>query len=413
MKIEIINTGAELLTGRRLNTHVVWLGRRLVEMGHDVVRQVTVADTGLMIEEAVREALGRVDGVITTGGLGPTSDDLTREHVARLLGRALREDAGIRVKLADFYASRGRAVPERVWVQAMVPEGAVVMDNRNGTAPGLIFPGGDGRGWLAMLPGPPRELQPMFLEQLVPWLEREGGVGGGYCCVNLRCVGMGESQVEERIEGGLAGYMGRGLEVAYCARPGEVDVRLSARGEGAEAVVAEAVSVVRREVGLCVYAEGEEELESVVVGLLRGGGRTVAVAESCTGGHLADRLTDVPGASECVLGGWVTYSNEAKVRDLGVGEALLAEHGAVSEPVARAMAEGARLRSGADYALAVTGIAGPGGGSEEKPVGTVYMALAGEAETRVVRRHNPWDRQTFKQVTSQQALDLLRLALAG
>ncbi|MGA1237481.1 MAG: competence/damage-inducible protein A, partial [Limisphaerales bacterium] len=165
MKIEIINTGAELLQGRRVNTHVVWLGRRLVEMGHDVVRQVAVADTGWMIEEAVREALGRADGVITTGGLGPTSDDLTREHVARLLGRSLVEDAGIRVKLAEFYSSRGRAVPERVWVQAMVPEGAVVMDNRNGTAPGLIFPGEEGRGWLAMLPGPPRELQAMFLEQ--------------------------------------------------------------------------------------------------------------------------------------------------------------------------------------------------------------------------------------------------------
>jgi nicotinamide-nucleotide amidase len=175
--------------------------------------------------------------------------------------------------------------------------------------------------------------------------------------------------------------------------------------------VAEAVGVVRREVGVCIYAEGEEELEAVVVRLLRGGGKTVAVAESCTGGHLADRLTDVPGASECFLGGWVTYSNEAKVRDLGVGEALLAEHGAVSEPVARAMAEGARLRSGADYGIAVTGIAGPGGGSEVKPVGTVYMALASEGATQVVRRHNPWDRQTFKQVTSQQLLDLLRLAL--
>jgi nicotinamide-nucleotide amidase len=413
MKIEILNTGAELLQGRRLNTHVVWLGRRLVEMGHDVVRQVTVSDTGVMIEEAVREALGRVDGVIVTGGLGPTSDDLTREHVARLLGRPLREDAGIRAKLGEFYASRGRAVPERVWVQAMVPEGAVVMENRNGTAPGLIFPGEGGRGWLAMLPGPPRELQPMFLEQLMPWMEREYSRGGGYCCVNLRCVGMGESQVEERVEGGLAGCIGRGLEVAYCARPGEVDVRLSARGAGAGAVVAEAVDVVRREVGLCLYAEGEEELESVVIDLLRRGGRTVAVAESCTGGHLADRLTDVPGASECFFGGWVTYSNAAKVRDLGVAEALLLEHGAVSEMVARAMAEGARLRSGADYALAVTGIAGPGGGSEAKPVGTVYMALAKEGETQVVRRHNPWDRRTFKQATSQQALDLLRLALLG
>lgn len=418
MRIEIINTGTELLQGRTLNTHAQWLGQQLTHHGHAVVRHVTVADTGPAIQTAVREALGRAEGVITTGGLGPTSDDLTRDHIADLLGRPLSEDAGVKDHLLAFYAARRRSLPARVLLQAQVPAGATILPNRHGTAPGLILavPPAQfqpGATWLAMLPGPPRELRPMFTDQLLPWIQRQDPCPEPFATRLLRCTGIGESQVEERVHGLLRSRIEQGVEVAYCARPGEVDVRLSARGPHAVEQVAQAASIVHGAVGAYVFSEDVSELEAVVLRRLRAAGATLAVVESCTGGHLGDRLTDVPGASEAFLGGWITYSDKAKQAWLGVSTDLLNLHGAVSEPVAQAMAEGARQHTGASYALAITGIAGPGGGTEEKPVGTVFIALASAERTRVIRRHNPWDRATFKQVTSQQALDLLRTALPG
>lgn len=416
MKIEIINTGAELLQGRTLNTHAQWLGQQLTDQGHAVVRQVTVADTGSSIQAAVREALGRAEGVITTGGLGPTSDDLTREQIAALLGRPLAEDSRVKAHLMDFYVARNRPVPERVLIQAQVPAGATVLHNRHGTAPGLILtiPPAQFQStatWLAMLPGPPRELRPMFTDQLLPWIQGQDPHPEPLATRVLRCTGIGESQVEERVHELLRPWMERGVEVAYCARPGEVDVRLSARGPQANAQVRETAAIVRRAVGAFVFSEDVTDLEAVVLHRLKAAGQTLVVAESCTGGHLGDRLTDVPGASEVFLGGWIPYSNRAKESWLGVSADLLRAHGAVSLPVAQAMAEGARQHTGASYALAITGIAGPGGGSPDKPVGTVFIALASATGTRVIERHNPWDRLTFKQVTAQQALDLLRTAL--
>jgi len=418
MKIEIVNTGAELLQGRTLNTHAHWLGRQLTDHGHAIIRQVTVADTGPTIQAAVREALGRAEGVITTGGLGPTSDDLTREHIARLLQRPLHEDPHVRDHLLSFYATRLRPVPSRVLLQAMVPDSATVLPNHNGTAPGLILPIPPGQFqtaavWLAMLPGPPRELRPMFTDQLLPWIEQHDPAREPFAMRLLRCTGIGESQVEERIHADLQRWTDQGVDVAYCARPGEVDVRLSARGPRSVHQVVAAADVVRRAIGTHLFGEDDVELESVVLHQLRSTGKTLAVAESCTGGHLCDRLTDVPGASEVFLGGWITYSNAAKRTWLGVAADLLDNHGAVSEPVAQAMAEGARLRTGADYALAITGIAGPTGATESKPVGTVFIALASAEGRRVIQRHNPWDRVTFKHATSQQALDLLRTTLLG
>ncbi|MFN0067433.1 MAG: competence/damage-inducible protein A [Limisphaerales bacterium] len=416
MNVELLNTGSELLLGRILNTHQQWLGRRLADLGLVLARQTAVPDTAEAIEAAVREALARGGLVITTGGLGPTSDDVTRERIAALLGRPLREDARVRAHIADFFARRMRTMPASTAVQALVPEGARVLWNPHGTAPGLALEIAAGRfgpppAWLVMLPGPPRELRPMFDDVVVPLLGEWLPVTQAWACRTLRSTGLGESLVEERVAPRLAELVARGLELGYCARNGEVDVRVAARGPDAPVLVTEAAAVVMDALHTHLYGEGDDLLEQATVRLLTECRRSVAIAESCTGGLIAHRLTNVPGASAAVWGGWVTYANEAKQRELGVPADLLALHGAVSEPVARAMAEGARTASGADFALAVTGIAGPTGGTAEKPVGTVFIALASAAGTAVRHFVNAYDRETFKQLTSQQALELLRQAL--
>ena len=416
MDFELIKTGSELLLGRTLNTHQLWVCRELADRGYVVSRQTTVPDTGPAIETAVREALSRADWVITTGGLGPTGDDLTRERIAAMLGVPLIEAPQVLDRLHQFYRARRRPLSRSLERQALVPQGATVLLNEHGTAPGLVIPVAAGRfhpgpGWLAMLPGPPRELRPMLRQQLLPYLEQVCPLPEPFVCRTLKCTGLGESQVEEKIHETLAVARAAGLELAYCARPGEVDVRLSARGPEAGALVHSAVEVVRRCVGTSIFGEGDLEIEAVVVQQLLSNRRSLVVAESCTGGLLGHRITNVPGASQVFLGGWITYSNEAKVSSLAVQQQTLMENGAVSEPVAREMAEGARRLARADYALAITGIAGPGGETEAKPVGTAYIALAGPSGTRVLSLCNPWDRLTFKQVTTQQALDLLRREL--
>lgn len=418
MIVELINTGSELLLGRVLNTNQQWLCRQLAELGCVVSRQVAVPDTGPDIQGAVRESLGRADLVITTGGLGPTSDDLTRDLIARLLGRSLREDPQVLAAIQAYFASRQRAMPESNRLQAMVPEGARVLHNAFGTAPGLALEikpnpyraGGEG-SWLVMLPGPPRELRPMFTNQVVPLLRTLLPPEARFACHTLRTTGLGESWVQERIAPALTRLVASGLDLGYCARPGQVDVRLSARGPQGESLVAEAEKVVRELLGGSCYGTEDEELEQVIIRLLTARQATLAVAESCTGGCIAHRLTNVPGASAVFLAGLVTYSNAAKQQFLGVPAQTLAAHGAVSEPVARAMAEGARRATGAQYGIAVTGIAGPSGGTPDKPVGTVFIAVASPRETTVERQCNATDRETFKQVTAQQAMDLLRRTL--
>ncbi len=420
MNIELINTGSELMLGRVLNTHQQWLCRQLADRGYVVSRQVAVADTAAEIQQAVREALSRADLVITTGGLGPTTDDLTRDAIAQLLGRQLHEDAAIAASLETWFTSRKRPMPPSIRIQAMVPEGALVLPNANGTAPGLIMeaptPAGtpvNRAAWLVMLPGPPRELRPMFNDQVLPWLTRQFPVAEPFTCRTLRTTGIGESAVQERIAGPLADLVKRGLEIGYCARVGEVDVRLIARGKHGASVVAEAESQVRELVGRHIFGVEDDTLEAAVVRRLTERRQTLAVAESCTGGRLASRITDVPGASAVFLGGAVAYSNALKQSLLGVRAETLAAHGAVSEATAREMAEGARLRFGADFALAVTGIAGPTGGTDAKPVGTVFIALATAERTTVLAPVNRYDRETFKNVTSQQTLELLRQELVA
>lgn len=418
---EIINTGSELLLGRVLNTHQQWLCRTLADRGRVVRRQVAVSDDPEALVDAVREGLSRADWVIVTGGLGPTCDDRTRELVAGLLGRRLEHQPEVERQIRAYFEGRGRPVPGRTRVEAMVPEGAEVLVNRHGTAPGLALwlePNplreGGKASWLVMLPGPPRELRPMFTDEVLPRLEARFPIGEPFACRTLKTTGLGESYMEERLEEPLRDLVAGGMDLGFCARVGEVDVRFVARGPGARDVVAEAERRTRAAAGEFVFGVEDDTLEKALVEACSARGLRLALAESCTGGHVANRVTNVPGASAVLAGGWVTYANASKERELGVPAGLLRDHGAVSEPVARAMAEGARRRAGVDLAIAITGIAGPSGAVEGKPVGTVFMAVAHAGGTWVERRLNAFDRETFKYVTAQQAMAMaLRVALGG
>jgi nicotinamide-nucleotide amidase len=434
MNVEIINTGSELMLGRVLNTHQQWLCRRLADLGHVVTRQVAIADSGKEIQNAVAESLSRADLVITTGGLGPTSDDLTRELIAEMLGRKLVESKDVLAHIENFFTKRGRPRPAKTSVETFVPEGALVFLNQFGTAPGLAMKIAarsweleDGKQntpsaishlpsaspkWLVMLPGPPRELRPMFDAAAVPLLKREFA-DEIFLCRTLRTTGIGESRVQEFIETDLQPLVARGLEIGYCARPGAVDVRLTASGATAVKLVTEGETVVQRILGGSIFGFDDEEIEQAVVRLLTEKKKTLALAESCTGGVIASRITDVSGASEIFLGDVVSYANSAKEAFLGVRAETLRHNGAVSEAVAREMAVGAREKFGSDFALAVTGIAGPTGGTPDKPVGTVFIALASADGVEVKKFLNVWERATFKQVTATQALEWLRRTLSA
>ncbi len=406
------------MLGRVLNSHQQWICRQMADHGYTVDRQVGISDDGPVIQGAVREGLSRADLVITTGGLGPTSDDLTRDLIAQLLGRKLREDEAVLRNIESFFQSRSRPMPPSTRVQAMVPEGAVVLANAHGTAPGLAIrldprPGARIPQWLILLPGPPRELHPMFRQQVLPLVEQEYPRETPFVCRTLKTTGLGESVVEERIAAPLKPWVDGGMELGYCARTGEVDVRLVSRHPEGVALVAAAEKVCRGLLEKHLYGVDDETLEGTILRLLSSMGRTVGVAESCTGGFIANRITNVPGASRVFRGGVLAYDNEIKERLLNVPGDTLRAHGAVSEPTARAMAEGARRLLGVDYAISVTGIAGPTGGTPEKPVGTVFIGLAAPEGTRVVRQINPFDRETFKFITSQQSLNLLRRELVG
>ncbi len=417
MKIELINTGSELLLGRVLNTHQQWICRGLADLGYEVSRQICVPDDGPSIQAAVRESLSRADLIITTGGLGPTSDDITRDLIAQMLGRKLIFDPAVMAQIERYFASRQRSTPPKTELQAMIPEGARVLPNLNGTAPGLAIPcepnpfsNSSAKALLILLPGPPRELRPMFTDLALPLIQREMPLSAKFVCRTLRTAGMGESLVENKIAPPLEPLVRQGLEIGYCARIGEVDVRLIARGECASEIVAQAELTARELLGqTLIFGIDDDSMESAIVNLLTDQRKTLALAESCTGGMIANRITDVPGASAVLIAGLVTYSNQSKQALLGVRSESLDAHGAVSEVVAREMAEGAIARLDTDYAISVTGIAGPSGGTDAKPVGTVFMALARrDAQTIVRRQFNNFDRETFKFVTSQQSLSMLR-----
>jgi nicotinamide-nucleotide amidase len=405
MRVEIINTGTELLLGRVTNTHLSFLAQSLFGLGLRVERQVTVPD-GVAIAEALDEALARADLIIVTGGLGPTSDDITRDAAAEAFGKKLIFHQDILDGIAVKFARRKIPMNDLQRPQAMVPEGGVVLENANGTAPGLIVE--NDKTVAVLLPGPPRELRPMWTDSALPWLRKKYADRLGPAHeVTLRILGVGETRVQMLVEEDVRAL--GPVEVGYCARSGEVDLRFIAPDE---ALLQKAADLARSRLSDAIYTEGVETMEEAVVRLARAAGKTVATAESCTGGLTANRITDVSGSSEVFRFGWVTYANEAKTSELGVSPELLANYGAVSAEVARAMAEGALRNSGADVAVAVTGIAGPTGGRPEKPVGLVYFGLAKKgSEVQTLERTLSPVRETFKYMASQIALDLLRRAL--
>jgi nicotinamide-nucleotide amidase len=399
----MINTGTELLLGDVLNTHLSFIAREIFPLGLRIDRQVTVPD-GDAIRDALRESLN-ADLIFVTGGLGPTTDDITREAIAELFRLELEENAEIANAIRHRLSSRGWKLTDRILRQALVPRGASILPNEHGTAPGLYLPANPGTGTphVFALPGPPRELQPMFMNFVLPILQKIAAGESSRAWRNYRITGMGESLVEEAIGEKVLGIPG--IELGYCARPGEVDLRLI----GDPASIAQADTILRSVLKDSIFSLEKEELEHVVVRLLTERHETVTTAESCTGGMLAHRLTNVPGASKVFPGGFVVYGNEMKANALGIDARLIKKHGAASKPVAAAMAEAARSHNGATHALATTGIAGPSGGTKTKPVGTVYIALASAEEETLVRHFNfASDRETLKRLATQAALNLLR-----
>lgn len=409
MQTIVLNTGTELLLGDVLNSHLSFIAREIFPLGLRVERQVTVPD-GPAIRTALGDSLEHAEIVFVTGGLGPTTDDITREITAELLGLEMRHDPAVMAAISTRAAHRGFRLTARTSRQADVPEGATVLPNENGSAPGLYLAtrrtARNLPTHLFLLPGPPRELQPMFKRWVMPILRKIVPPQAAVDRRTYRIAGMGESLVEEAIGEQLLEIPG--IELGYCARPGEVDLRII----GAPAALDQAEGIIKAGLGAAVFSRDGGSLEEAVVRLLTERKQTLAVAESCTGGFLAHRITNVPGASVVFLAGYITYSNEAKAKMLGVDQGLILERGAVSEEVARAMAEGARKKANATFALATTGIAGPAGGTSEKPVGTVFVALAAEGVATSIRNfHFPDDRLTFKELTTQNALEILRRLL--
>ena len=411
MRAAILAVGSELLGTERLDTNSLRLTRALARHGVELVRKAVAGDSEEEIADELAHTLPRVDLMIATGGLGPTSDDVTREAVARALGRRLVLHPETLRRIERRFQAMGLRMAAVNRKQAEIVEGAEVLPNANGTAPGMRI----ATPWGAVLflfPGVPAELEAMIPEHLEPWLAlRSGGAARETAVLKVACVP--ESALEERIAPAYAEFGREAITVL--AKPGDIRLEMTATGPEAErrALLAAMARRLAELAGDAVYADREEAtLESVVGELLRRAGRTLAVAESCTGGLLAERLTRVPGSSDYFLGGAVVYTNALKTRLLGVPEALLAEHGAVSEPVARAMAEGVRGALGGDYGVGITGVAGPGGGSEEKPVGTVHLALAGPGGAAAHRRVRlPGDRERVRWQASQLALEMLRRLL--
>lgn len=412
MRLELVNTGTELCLGDTINTNAAWIGQRMAALGIEVARQTIVPDGGA-VREAIEEAAARADVVLVSGGLGPTNDDVTRESTAALLGLPLVQDPAIVANLDAYFAKRNKVPAVSNLRQAMVPTGATVLENAFGTAPGLYFPAelSASRGWkchIFLLPGPPREIKPMVENCVEPVLRTLTPDGASRSVLYLKLTGIGESDIVEKVEKDLEAIPG--LELGYCIGKGDVDVRLA----GPLRPVESGAQIVRERLGDYILSEDRRILEEVIVQTLAERGEWLATAESCTGGYLASRLTDVSGASKVYGHGFVTYANEAKEKHLGVPSDLLQLHGAVSEPVARAMAEGCLLVSGADHALSITGIAGPTGGTEDKPVGTVFIGLASKGQETLVRRfYYPISRDRFKLLTSQSAMDMLRRRMQG
>ena len=411
MRAEILAVGSELLTPLRSDTNALWLTERLGDLGVEVGARVTVADDASLLESAFKTALGRADLVIATGGLGPTEDDLTREAAAAALGLRLVRDGAILEALKARFAKYLREMAKTNEKQADVIEGAVVLANARGTAPGQRV---DHKGTLlVLLPGPPVEMKPMFEEQVLPVVRERAGNTPLRRRV-LKIAAMSESDVDQALAPLYRTYTNP--RTSILSAPGQVELHLTAQGPteaAADARLEELAAGMRSLLPGRFFSEDGCELPEVVAGLLRDRGLHLALAESCTGGLLTARLTEVPGASAFLERAFVTYSNRSKVEELGIDASLIEAHGAVSEEVAAAMAAGARRVAGAAVGVGVTGVAGPDGGTPDKPVGLVFVALEGAAGTRVRRALFPGNRERIRFQATQSALEMLRRGLLG
>ena len=413
-EVELITIGDELLLGFTVDTNGAFLARKLAEEGVAIVRRTAVGDSKGAIIDAVREALERTSAVITTGGLGPTSDDCTRDAVAEVFNVDLRVDrAHVEWMQARWRKRFGRDMPKSNQRQAMIPWGGRKLENKHGSAPGVLME--DHRGFVILLPGVPRELMGMAEDTLLPLL-REYGAGGGEVIKShtLRTTGVAESLLEDRLDRAVKDAERDLVSVAFLPGVDGVDLRLTARARDevtAKELLAKSAAAFRHELGEAIYGEGGDDLARTLVAQCRAKQVTMAVAESCTGGGLGARITAIPGSSDVFLGGVIAYANDVKLRDLAVSPDTLDRHGAVSEEVVREMAIGARSRFGSGMALAITGVAGPGGGTEEKPVGLVWVcvALGDRVEPRKIQSWG--DRQEIRYRAAQAAMDLARRLL--
>lgn len=418
MKAIILSIGDELVLGQTVDTNSAWLSQQLAAVGIAVAAHMTVGDDQHAIEQAIIESVGRCDVLLISGGLGPTDDDLTRQALAAVMGVPLELNAQWLHHLRDFFEKRGRTMPDANRIQAMIPRGATMIWNTCGTAAGIdaTYQSGDLKTTcrIFVMPGVPKEMFAMFQRDVLPHLQQAGG-GAVILQRTLHTFGLGESHVAEKL--GALMKRDRNPSVGTTVSQGVVSLRINARYasiDEARRELAATEAACRAALGDLVYGADGEPLSEVVGRLLREKGRTVATAESCTGGLLAKHLTDVSGSSDYFRYGWVTYANEAKTRLLGVPEETLRQHGAVSEQTVAAMASGALAASGADHALAISGVAGPTGGTPDKPVGMVCIALAsrdGAMQTRTF--HMTGDREMVRDRSAKMALTMLRFHLLG
>ncbi len=406
LSAEIIAVGSELLTPEKTDTNSLWLTGKLNEIGVEVKLKTIVGDDEARLEETIRDTVKRSDVVITTGGLGPTEDDVTRQVSGRAVGRELVYHDDLEADLRERFRRWGREMPEINKRQAYVIEGAEILPNPNGSAVGMMLDLTE--KLFVVLPGPPRELKPMFETFVLPKLKERAGEIYVKRRI-LRVSGMGESAVDELIAPIYKAY--ENVQTSILFSKSEIEVHLLAQADTeqeADATLDELAGKIAETLGNAVFAVNGETMEEVVGKMLTDKGKTLALAESCTGGLIGMRLTEVPGSSRYFLEGAITYSNEAKTRTLGVPSELLEAHGAVSAETAEAMAAGIRERAGSDYGISVTGIAGPDGGTVEKPVGTVFVGYADSSGTRSLNLTLPGDRYLIRWRSSQAALDYLR-----
>jgi nicotinamide-nucleotide amidase len=411
LRCEILSTGDEVLTGQITDTNAAFLADALGFLGFEVARHTTVGDDRAELAATFRALGAAADVVLCTGGLGPTIDDLTTEVAAEVLGVGLRLDAPAIAHMESLWKARGRPMPENNRRQALFPETAEVLPNPIGTAPGFTVR--IGRAHFYFMPGVPREMKKMYAEQVVPRLTALRAAPAVFEVRVLRSFGLAESAVDQALSGLEAQFPG--VKLGFRAHFPEIQIKFTVKGPDAAAATAlldAASAEVKRRIGAAVFSEGRP-MEEVVGQALRDAKATVATAESCTGGLVAEMITRVAGSSDYFDRGFVTYANQAKMDLLGVSEDILRDHGAVSEPCARAMAEGARARARTTYALSITGIAGPGGGTPDKPVGLVYVALAAPDRTVVRKLTWPGQREQIRAISAMTALDLVRRALAG